>query len=147
RVIQKLKQNYKLPVKATFLGAHALPPEYKDNKEGYMNLLISEMLPKVAEAGLADYVDIFCEKGYFSVEDTHRLLEAGKKYDLIPKIHVNQFNAIGGIQAAVAHDALTVDHLEVMEPEDLEALKGSDTMPVALPSCSLFLGIPYTPAR
>lgn len=147
RVIQKLKQNYKLPVKATFLGAHALPPEYKDNKEGYMNLLISEMLPKVAEAGLADYVDIFCEKGYFSLEDTHRLLEAGKKYDLIPKIHVNQFNAIGGIKAAVAHAALSVDHLEIMEPEDFEVLKGSNTMPVALPSCSLFLGIPYTPAR
>ncbi len=147
RVIHKLKQNYKLPVKATFLGAHALPPEFKNNKDGYMDLLINEMLPKVAEAGLADYVDIFCEKGYFSVEDTHRLLEAGKKYDLIPKIHVNQFNAIGGIKAAVAHNALSVDHLEVMEPEDLESLKSSDTMPVALPSCSLFLGIPYTPAR
>ena len=147
RVIRKLKQNYKLPVKATFLGAHALPPEFKNNKDGYMDLLINEMLPKVAEAGLADYVDIFCEKGYFSVEDTNRLLEAGKKFDLIPKIHVNQFNAIGGIKAAVAHDALSVDHLEVMETEDLEALKSSDTMPVALPSCSLFLGIPYTPAR
>ena len=147
RVIHKLKQNYKLPVKATFLGAHALPPEFKNDKDGYMDLLINEMLPKVAEAGLADYVDIFCEKGYFSVEDTHRLLEAGKKFGLIPKIHVNQFNAIGGIKAAVAHNALSVDHLEVMEPEDLEALKGSDTMPVALPSCSLFLGIPYTPAR
>ncbi|SOC80515.1 imidazolonepropionase [Salinimicrobium sediminis] len=147
RVIHKLKQNYKLPVKATFLGAHALPPEFKNDKDGYMDLLINEMLPKVAEAGLADYVDIFCEKGYFSVEDTHRLLEAGKKFGLIPKIHVNQFNAIGGIKAAVAHNALSVDHLEVMEPEDLEALKSSDTMPVALPSCSLFLGIPYTPAR
>lgn len=147
RVIRKLKQNYKLPVKATFLGAHALPPEFKNNKDGYMDLLINEMLPKVAEAGLADYVDVFCEKGYFSVEDTHRLLEAGKKYDLIPKIHVNQFNAIGGIKAAVAHNALSVDHLEVMKPEDLEALKSSDTIPVALPSCSLFLGIPYTPAR
>ena len=147
RVIQKLKENYKLPVKATFLGAHALPPEFNNNKYGYMDLLINEMLPQVAEEGLAEYVDIFCEKGYFTVEDTNRLLEAGKKHGLIPKIHVNQFNAIGGIKAAVAHDALSVDHLEVMDPEDLEALKGSNTMPVALPSCSLFLGIPYTPAR
>lgn len=147
RVIKKLKQNYQLPIKATFLGAHALPPEFKNNKDGYLDLLINEMLPKVAEEGLAEYVDIFCEKGYFSVEDTHRLLEAGKNHGLIPKIHVNQFNAIGGIEAAVAHDALSVDHLEVMNPEDFKALKDSNTMPVALPSCSLFLGIPYTPAR
>lgn len=147
RVIQKLKKNYKLPVKATFLGAHAIPPEFKDNKDGYLDLLINEMIPKVAEEGLAEFIDIFCEKGYFTVEDTQRVLEAGQKYGLIPKIHVNQFNSIGGIKAAVEHNALSVDHLEIMETEDFKALKNNETMPVALPSCSLFLGIPYTPAR
>ena len=147
RVIQKLKSNYDLPIKATFLGAHAIPPEYKNDKNGYLDLLINEMMPKIAKEGLADFMDIFCEKGYFSVEDTHRVLEAGEKHGLLPKIHVNQFNAIGGIQAAVEHNALSVDHLEVMQAEDFKALKGSSTMPVALPSCSLFLSIPYTPAR
>ena len=147
RVIKKLRENYKLPVKATFLGAHAIPPEYKNDKDGYLDLIINEMMPRIAEEGLAEYVDIFCEKGYFSVEDTHRILEAGKKHGFTPKIHVNQFNAIGGIKAAVEHHALSVDHLEVMQPEDFEVLKHSDTIPVALPSCSLFLGIPYTPAR
>ncbi|HER40351.1 MAG TPA: imidazolonepropionase, partial [Salinimicrobium catena] len=117
------------------------------NKEAYLDLLVNEMMPKIAEEELAEYVDIFCEKGYFTVEDTHKILAAGKNHNLIPKIHVNQFNSIGGIQAGVEHDALSVDHLEVMTKEDIEALKGSRTMPVALPSCSLFLSIPYTPAR
>ncbi|MCC8358948.1 imidazolonepropionase [Salinimicrobium sediminilitoris] len=147
RVIKKLKDNYDLPIKATFLGAHAIPPEYKNDRDGYLDLLINEMMPKIAEEKLAEFVDIFCEKGYFSVEDTHRVLEAGQKYGLKPKIHVNQFNSIGGIKTAVEHNALSVDHLEVMEPDDLDVLKDSETMPVALPSCSLFLGIPYTPAR
>ncbi len=147
RVIKKLKENYPIAIKATFLGAHAVPKEYKENKEAYLDLLVNEMMPKIAEEKLAEYVDIFCEKGYFTVEDTHKILSAGKKHNLIPKIHVNQFNSIGGIQAGVEHDALSVDHLEVVNPEDIEALKGSRTMPVALPSCSLFLGIPYTPAR
>ncbi|WP_029037518.1 imidazolonepropionase [Salinimicrobium xinjiangense] len=147
RVIQRLKKNFDLPIKATFLGAHALPPEYKENKEAYIDLLINEMMPQVMEEGLAEYVDVFCEKGYFSVEDTDRILEAGKKLGLIPKIHVNQFNAIGGIKTAVQHGALSVDHLEVLQTDDLDVLEDSETMPVALPSCSLFLGIPYTPAR
>lgn len=147
RVIKKLKENYDLPIKATFLGAHAVPKEYKDRKEAYLDLLIDEMMPKIAEEGLAEYVDIFCEKGYFTVEDTQKVLAAGKKHGLIAKIHVNQFNSIGGIQAGVENGALSVDHLEVMAPEDFESLKNSSTMPVALPSCSLFLGIPYTPAR
>ena len=147
RVIRKLRENYDLPIKATFLGAHALPKEYKENKDGYLDLLIEEMLPQIAEEGLADYVDIFCEKGYFTVDDTNRLLEAGEKYGLRPKIHVNQFNSIGGIQAGLRHNALSVDHLEVMTREDIDSLKGSGTMPVALPSCSLFLSIPYAPAR
>lgn len=147
RVIKKLQQNYDLPIKATFLGAHAIPKEYKEKPDAYMDLVIEKILPKVAEENLAEYIDIFCEKGYFSVADTHKLLSAAKKFGLKPKIHVNQFNAIGGIQAGVDHDALSVDHLEVMRQEDIESLKGTSTMPVALPSCSLFLSIPYTPAR
>ena len=147
RVIKKLKENYPLPVKSTFLGAHALPKEFRNNKDGYIKLLTEEMIPKVAAEGLADFIDVFCEKGYFSVEDTHKILEAGEKYNLKPKIHVNQFNSIGGIQKAVEFDTLTVDHLEVMKPGDIEALQNSDTIPVALPSCSLFIDIPYTPAR
>jgi imidazolonepropionase len=147
RVIKKLKQHYDIPIKATFLGAHAIPKEYKERPGAYMDLVIEEILPKVAQEKLAQYIDIFCEKGYFSVEDTHRLLAAASKFGLKPKIHVNQFNAIGGIQAGIKHNALSVDHLEVMRPEDIESLKGSGTMPVALPCCSLFLSIPYTPAR
>ena len=147
RVIRKLRENYDLPVKSTFLGAHAIPKDYKNRPDEYMDLVIENILPKVAEEKLAEYIDIFCEKGYFSVEDTHKLLGAAKKYGLKPKIHVNQFNAIGGVKAGVEHGALSVDHLEVMEDEDIEVLKNSETMPVALPSCSLFLSIPYTPAR
>lgn len=147
RVIKKLREHYGLPIKATFLGAHAVPEEFRENKQGYLDLIINEMLPKIAEEKLADFVDIFCEKGYFSVEETNKVLSAGKKFGLLPKIHVNQFNSIGGIQAGVAHEALSVDHLEVMTPEDIDILKNTATMPVALPSCSLFLSIPYTPAR
>ncbi|APG59065.1 imidazolonepropionase [Christiangramia salexigens] len=147
RVIKSLREKYELPVKSTFLGAHAIPKEYKSKPQEYMDLVINEILPKVADQGLAEYIDIFCEKGYFSVEDTHKLLEAAGKYGLRPKIHVNQFNAIGGVKAGVEHNALSVDHLEVMENEDIEVLKNTETMPVALPSCSLFLSIPYTPAR
>jgi len=147
RVIKKLHENYNIPVKATFLGAHAFPTEYKNNKEGYINLIIDEMLPKVAEENLADFVDAFCETGYFSVEDTDRILTAAQQYGLTPKVHVNQFTTIGGVQVSVKHNALSVDHLEVMNTEDIEALKGTQTMPVALPSCSYFLSIPYTPAR
>ncbi|WP_026934811.1 imidazolonepropionase [Christiangramia echinicola] len=147
RVIRKLRENYDLPVKSTFLGAHAIPKNYKNDPDAYMDLVINEILPEVAKEDLAQYIDIFCEKGYFSLDDTHRLLSAAKEYGLKPKIHVNQFNAIGGVKAGVEHDALSVEHLEVMNDEDIEVLKGSQTMPVALPSCSLFLSIPYTPAR
>ncbi|CAL2101174.1 Imidazolonepropionase [Tenacibaculum sp. 190130A14a] len=147
RVIKKLRENYKLPIKATFLGAHAFPTEYKNNKEGYIDLIINAMLPKIAKENLAEFIDAFCETGYFSVEDTDKILEAGKKYGLTPKVHVNQFTTIGGVQVSIKHDALSVDHLEVMNAEDIEALKGTKTMPVALPSCSYFLSIPYTPAR
>ena len=147
RVIKRLKENTEVTIKATFLGAHALPKEYKDNKEGYMDLVINEMLPKIAEEKLADYVDIFCEKGYFTVEDTSRLLEAANKLGIQAKTHVNQFNSIGGVEASVKLGALSVDHLEEMKEEDYEALKNSECMPTILPSCSFFLGIPYGPAK
>jgi imidazolonepropionase len=147
RVIQKLKSNYPIAIKATFLGAHAFPLEFKENHNGYIDLIINEMIPQIAKEQLADFIDVFCETGYFSVEETEKIMVAGIPFGLIPKIHVNQFNAIGGIKAAVKHNALSVDHLEVMNSEDIEALKNTETMPVALPSCSYFLSIPYTPAR
>ncbi|CAA9201683.1 Imidazolonepropionase [Flavobacterium bizetiae] len=147
RVIKKLAENYPIAVKATFLGAHAFPVDYKDNKAGYIDEIITKMLPEIAQNKLADYVDIFCETGYFSVEETEKIMQAGIEFGLKPKIHVNQFNSIGGIQAGIKFKALSVDHLEIMNPEDIEALKNTETMPVALPSCSYFLSIPYTPAR
>lgn len=145
RVIQRLKENYPLPVKSTFLAAHALPQEFKNKKDQYIDMVINEILPEASK--LADYIDVFCEKGYFSIEDTNKLLKAAKHYSLKPKIHVNQFNAFGAVQAGVENDALSVDHLEVMRQEDITALQGTGTIPVALPGCSLFLSIPYTPAR
>ena len=147
RVAKRLGEDFPITIKTTFLGAHAVPDEFKDNKEGYLDLIINEMLPKVAEQGIASFIDIFCEEGYFSVADTNRLLSEAQQYNLVPKIHVNQFNALGGVQTGVDHNALSVDHLEVLTKEDIEALKGSNTMPVALPSCSYFLSIPYTPGR
>jgi imidazolonepropionase len=147
RVIQRLAQNYPITIKATFLGAHAFPLEYKENHKGYIDLIINEMLPEIAKNKLADYIDAFCETGYFTVEETEKIMEAGIKFGLKPKIHVNQFNSIGGIQAGIKYNALSVDHLEIMNTQDIEALKNTETMPVALPSCSYFLSIPYTPAR
>ncbi len=147
KVIKQLKDKYNIPIKATFLGAHAVPKEFKGNKKGYLKLIAEEMLPKIAELQLADYIDIFCEKGYFDLDDTNYILSAGKSHGLTPKVHVNQFNSIGGVKASVEQGALSVDHLEVMTAEDIDALKNATTMPVALPSCSLFLSIPYTPAR
>ena len=147
RVIKKLAKNYPITIKATFLGAHAFPLHYKENKAGYIDEIITKMLPKIAKNKLADYIDVFCETGYFSVEETEKIMKAGIQFGLKPKIHVNQFNSIGGIQAGVKFKALSVDHLEIMKPEDIEALKNTETMPVALPSCSYFLSIPYTPAR
>ncbi|MEN8187639.1 MAG: imidazolonepropionase [Bacteroidota bacterium] len=146
-VIQKLAENFPIEIKATFLGAHAFPAKYINDKQAYVNLICDEMIPAVAEENLADYIDVFCETGYFNVEQTEKILKAGKEYGLIPKIHVNQFNSIGGVEVGVKYNALSVDHLEVMNINDLEALKPSDTIPVALPSCSYFLSIPYTPAR
>ena len=147
RVIKRIKQKFPIKVKATFLGAHALPSLYKNNKEAYLDLVVNEMIPRVAEEKLAKYIDVFCEKGYFSLEDTERILTAGKLHGLIPKIHVNQFNAFGGVALGVKYNALSVDHLEELNDDDVTALQNSETMPVALPSCSYFLSIPYTPAR
>lgn len=147
RVIKKLAENYPVSIKATFLGAHAFPLHYKENKAGYIDEIITQMLPEIAKNKLADYIDVFCESGYFSVAETEKIIQAGIDFGLKPKIHVNQFNSIGGIQAGVKFKALSVDHLEIMNPEDIEALKNTETMPVTLPSCSYFLSIPYTPAR
>ncbi len=147
RVISRLKQDYPIAIKATFLGAHAFPLEYKQNQQGYIDLIINEMIPKIAAENLAEYIDVFCETGYFSIGQTDEILKAGLAHGLVPKIHVNQFNAIGGVGVGVKNNALSVDHLEVLNPEDIEILKNAVTMPVALPSCSYFLSIPYTPAR
>ena len=147
RVIQKLAQNYPITIKATFLGAHAIPTKFKDNRKGYIDSILNDMLPEISKNKLADYIDVFCETGYFTVAETEQIMEAGIRFGLKPKIHVNQFNSIGGIQAGVKYNALSVDHLEVMTTADILALKNTHTMPVALPSCSYFLSIPYTPAR
>lgn len=147
RVIRKLKEKSRLTIKATFLGAHAFPTEYKQDHEGYLGLLLNKLLPQIADEGLADFIDAFCETGYFSVDETKRIIEAGAKYNLPAKIHVNQFNITGGIQACTALGARSVDHLEVLDDNDIAALQNSNTMPVALPGCSMFIRIPYTPAR
>lgn len=147
RVIKKLASTYPIEIKATFLGAHAFPIEYKNDKESYINLICDKMIPAVAKEKLAEFIDVFCETRYFTVEQTDKILKTGKKFGLTPKIHVNQFTSIGGVQIGVKYNALSIDHLEIMKPEDIETIKNSDVMPVALPSCSYFLSIPYTPAR
>jgi imidazolonepropionase len=147
RVIKQLAQNYPISIKATFLGAHAIPLAYKDHRKSYIDIIINSMLPEISKNNLAQFIDVFCETGYFTVEETEQIMNAGIHFGLKPKIHVNQFNSIGGIQAGVKFNALSVDHLEVMTPEDINVLKNTETMPVALPSCSYFLSIPYAPAR
>jgi imidazolonepropionase len=147
RVIKKLKETTPISIKSTFLGAHAIPEKYKKNKKEYIELIIDEMLPEIASKNLADYVDIFCEEGYFSNEDTIRILQAGKKYNLQGKTHVNQFNSLGGVKSSIDNNSLSVDHLEIMKEDDFLAFKGSKTIATILPSCSFFLGIPYSPAK
>ena len=147
RVIRRLKENAPIPVMASFLAAHAYPLGYKQNKEGYVNLIINEMLPRVAGEGLADFMDAFCEEGFFGVPETERLLEAAAKYGLRPKIHANQLHYSGGVQVGVKHNALSVDHLECVGDTEIESLRGSDTMPVLLPGAAFFLGMHYQPAR
>lgn len=147
RVAKRLGEKFPIAIKSTFLGAHALPQEFKGRKVDFVHHVCQEMIPEVAAQNLADYVDVFCEEGYFDLNDTKQILAAGAKHGLKGKIHVNQFNAIGGVAIGVAMDALSVDHLELITEEDLLALENSQTMPVALPGCSLFLDIPFTPAR
>ncbi|MGV3629571.1 MAG: imidazolonepropionase [Bacteroidota bacterium] len=147
RVIKRIKEAVNFPVKATFLGAHAFPKEFKENHRGYIELIIHEMLPKIAEEKLADYIDVFCERNYFSLEEMEEILRAGKQYGLIPKVHVNQFSVMGGVAKAIELGALSVDHLEEIADEDIEALKKSACMPTLLPSCSHFISIPFANAR
>ncbi|MFT7344915.1 MAG: imidazolonepropionase [Lentimonas sp.] len=147
RVIKRLKENNPIAIKSTFLGAHAFPQEFKENQQGYIDLIINEMLPKIAAENLADYIDIFCERNYFSLDQMHQVLEAGAKYSLIPKVHVNQFSVMGGVQKAIEFGARSVDHLEEISDEDIAALLESETMPTLLPSCSHFIGIPFAQGR
>jgi imidazolonepropionase len=147
RVIKRLKESLPISVKATFLGAHAIPAEFKENREGYITLLLEEMLPQIASEQLADYIDVFCERNYFSVEEMERILKAGERYGLRPKVHVNQFSVMGAVEKAVELNALSVDHLEELSDADINALLGSSCMPTLLPGCSHFLGIPFGQAR
>ncbi len=147
RVIRRIKETAPIPVKASFLAAHAYPPEYQENKQGYIKRIIEEMLPRVAGEGLADYMDVFCEEGFFSVTDTERLLEAGWKYGLKPKIHANQLHHSGGVEVGVKQKAVSVDHLECVGDAEIAALKGGDTIPTLLPGAAFFLGMHYQPAR
>ncbi len=147
KVIRRLKELDWIPVKATFLGAHAIPSEYKGNKQAYLELVVNEMLPLIAEQGLADYIDVFCETNYFSAEDTHRIFEAGKKYGLIPRLHAEQLSHNNGIKTAVECGAISVDHLEYCNDNDIQLLKNSSTMPTVLPGAAFFLNLPLPPAR
>nr|MBP6313965.1 imidazolonepropionase [Chitinophagaceae bacterium] len=147
RVIRKLKDQNLIDIKASFLAAHAFPLEYKENHEGYIKLIIEEMLPKVVDEGLADYMDVFCEKGFFNVDETDRLLSAAAKYGLKPKIHANQLYNSGGVQIGVKHHAISVDHLETMDDEEVACLQNSNTMATLLPGAAFFLAMHYQPAR
>ena len=147
RVIKKLKKISPLTIKSTFLGAHAVPLEYRGRQSEYVDLVINEMMPQVALEGLADYVDVFCDKGFFTVEDTERILQAGQQYGFQGKIHANELDYSGGVQAGVKFNALSVDHLEYVGDVEIEALMGSGTMPTVLPGAAFFLGMIYAPAR
>jgi imidazolonepropionase len=147
RVIRKLKETSPITIVSTFLGAHAVPTEYKSDPGAYVDLVINEMIPLIAAEELADYIDVFCDRGFFSVEDTDRILNAGMKYGLRPKIHANELGITGGVQVGVKYNALSVDHLEHLGEEEISVLKGSETMPTVLPGASFFLGLPYAPAR
>lgn len=147
RVIRRIKEESPLTVRSTFLGAHAVPAEYRDNRKGYVDLIVDEMIPAVASARLADYIDVFCDRGFFTVEETARILEAGARHGMRPKIHANELGFSGGVQAGVKHGALSVDHLECTGDDEIEALLGSGTMPTLLPGAAFFLGMTDPPAR
>lgn len=147
RVIKRLKANVKIPIKATFLGAHAFPSEFKENKEGYLQLIENEMLPKIKEENLADYIDVFCENGFFNEQQTERILQAGKRFGLRAKVHANQLSNSGGVQVGIRNEALSVDHLECIDQPEIDLLSTSNTIATLLPSAAFFLRLPYPPAR
>lgn len=147
RVIQQLKKDFHIPVKATFLGAHAIPEMYADNREAYIQLIIEKMLPAIAKDGLADYIDVFCEKGFFTVEETERICKAGMDFGLKPKIHANQLHVSGGVELGVKLNAVSVDHLESMDEQAIQSLSTSNTFGTLLPTAAFFLRMPYQPAR
>jgi imidazolonepropionase len=147
KVIRQLKSESPIPIRATFLGAHALPAAYKQNRKGYIDLVIQDMLPKIAAEGLADYCDVFCDKGFFTPEETDRILRAAAKWGLPARIHANELGYTGGVQVGIANNAISVDHLEYTGEAEIDALLKSKTLPTLLPTCAFFLGIPYAPAR
>ena len=147
RVIKKLKERSKVLIKSTFLGAHAFPPAYKNNRQGYIDLIINEMLPVIANEKLADYIDVFCEEGFFSLEETETICKAGMQYGLKPKLHANQLSATGAVQTGAKLNAVSVDHLEVMNEEAIACLENSSTIGTLLPTAAFFLRMPYQPAR
>jgi len=147
RVIKKLKQRSRLSIKASFLGAHTYPPEYRDDHQGYIDLIIHEMLPVIAREQLADYIDVFCEKGFFDPAETETICKAGMEYGLRPKIHANQLNLSGGVQMGIKLGALSVDHLEMMDDASIAILKDSSTIGTLLPTAAFFLRMPFQPAR
>lgn len=147
RVIRRLKENYALPIKASFLGAHAIPQKYENKREDYIRLLTDQMIPHIASEGLADYCDVFCDRGFFTPEETDRILKVAAKYNLPPKIHANELDYSGGIQVGVKNHAKSVDHLECTGKEEIKVLQSAETMPTVLPGTAFFLGLPYAPAR
>ena len=147
RVIRKLKQQSGMLIKATFLGAHAFPLNYRDDHDAYIRTIIEEMLPAIAQEKLADYVDVFCETGFFSPDETETICKAAVSYGLLPKLHVNQLNSIGGLQKAVALNAISADHLEIMTDDDIDSLANSSTIGTLLPTAAYFLRLPFPPAR
>ena len=147
RVIQRLKETSPICIRSTFLGAHAIPEKYKSKPSNYVDLIINEMIPQVATDEMADFIDVFCDKGFFSSQDTDRILLAGIKYGLRPKIHANELGFTGGVQVGVKYNALSVDHLEYIGDEEIQALKGTETMPTVLPGAAFFLNLPLSPVR
>jgi imidazolonepropionase len=147
RVIKRLKEELKIPIRATFLGAHSYPLEYRNNHQGYLNILLDEMLPYIAEHKLADYCDVFCEQGFFSPEETDLILKAASQYGIKPRIHTNQFTHSGGIGIALKHQAISVDHLEVLDDSEISQLLNVRTIPVGLPAAAFFMNLEYPPAR
>jgi imidazolonepropionase len=147
RVIRMLKETSPIPIKATFLGAHTYPLAYRNDHQGYIDLIINEMLPVIADEGLADYIDVFCEKGFFSVEEMEQLCKAARQYGLPAKLHINQLNSIGGLQKAIELNAVSVDHLETMTEDDIQQLAQSSSIGTLLPTAAFFLRMPFQPAR